>query len=56
MNYTMSSYVPTIFVESLGCTPLQTAAYLVSLSAMFLGFNMHFISLAAFHSSSFCAM
>ena len=22
----MSSYVPTIFIESLGCTPLQTAA------------------------------
>jgi sugar phosphate permease len=27
--YTMSSYVPTIFIESLGCTPLQAAAYLV---------------------------
>jgi sugar phosphate permease len=27
--YTMSSYVPTIFIESLNCTPMQAAAFLV---------------------------
>jgi hypothetical protein len=29
MNYTTSQWTPTYFVEVLGCTPLQTAAYMV---------------------------
>ena len=29
MNYTTSTWTPTYFVQVLGCTPLQTAAYLV---------------------------
>ena len=29
MNYTMTSYTPTIFMEVLGCDPVQVASYLV---------------------------
>ena len=32
LGYTMSSYTPTIFIESLGCTSLQTARYLLWLT------------------------
>ena len=28
-GYTMSSYVPTIFIETLGCNPIQVSAYLL---------------------------
>ena len=29
MNYTMTSYTPTIFMEVLGCDPVQVASYLI---------------------------
>jgi hypothetical protein len=42
LGYTMSSYTPTIFIESLGCTSLETAAFLVWLTPvrLFGGFGV----------------